>query len=413
VNVDPDAAPGRSSPTYEALLDASTLNAWIDTVYPGFASAATAGYIQIEDGTPDVTSRGLFRFDVIQDSVFVPGGSTGIVGFDSARVVFALDSARTVLAGGGTTAQLVSVEQEWDISANWELAVDSPGVSIPWTAGPGGSLGVVMSEVLVSEIVTDTTTEFPDSIVFELGEASDSLLSLWNDTTQVNTGLAIVVADSGRLVAFRPKVVYVVYPEVQPDTTVTLQEFATAGTFIFDQTAVTNVEGILRVGGVDGWRSFIELDVPDSVPVVGSTELAPLRGSSVNKAELVLTSFDPPTPPFGAETDFLTAVSELADDFGIYGPKTPIAGPVVGSEGIVKPDFLEADSIVSIDLTLLFQAWAKIPVDSLVPPVRIQYRAAPDGQTFGFWEFGAIDGDPAYAPFLRIVFTPPVGFTIP
>ncbi len=42
VNVDPDAAPGQSVPTYEALLDASTLNAWIDTVYPGFASAATA-----------------------------------------------------------------------------------------------------------------------------------------------------------------------------------------------------------------------------------------------------------------------------------------------------------------------------------------------------------------------------------
>ena len=30
----------------------------------------------------------------------------------------------------------------------------------------------------------------------------------------------------------------------------------------------------------------------------------------------------------------------------------------------------------------------------------------PEGTTFGYWNFGAVDGDPAFRPIFRIVFTP-------
>ena len=36
-----------------------------------------------------------------------------------------------------------------------------------------------------------------------------------------------------------------------------------------------------------------------------------------------------------------------------------------------------------------------------------------EAATIGFWEFGGAGGDPAFMPFLRIVFTPPVDFRLP
>ena len=57
VNVDPDAAPGPRLPTFEALLDASLLDGWIDTAFVGFSSPASVRYLQVEDGTPVSTTR--------------------------------------------------------------------------------------------------------------------------------------------------------------------------------------------------------------------------------------------------------------------------------------------------------------------------------------------------------------------
>ena len=65
----------------------------------------------------------------------------------------------------------------------------------------------MLAEDTLALIVTDTTTELPDSLVFWLGAASDSLLKHWVDTMRVNTGMALVVADSGRARLSSPRVV--------------------------------------------------------------------------------------------------------------------------------------------------------------------------------------------------------------
>lgn len=414
LSVDSKDAPGESAATVETVLDRGRLTAWSDTAFAGFSGPANASFILVEAGSSALSSRGLIRFDPpVQDSVFVADTISGTLRFDSLRLILGLDSARSQLASAGTTLQVFSLEDEWDpASATWEFAVDSPGVTVAWTSGPGGSLGRLLSEL--------TLTEKPDSVVFDLAAVSDSLLRLWNDTTRTNKGLAVVVGDSGRVVLGLPRLQYNVVPEAQPDTAVevrcpSLTSFAFClpnRTYIFDRSAVPAPLGVLRIGGVEGWRAFTDLALPDSVPVEGSAEMTRLRGATINKAELVLRSLSPPGQPFGAEARFDATAFELVDDFTVFGSKTPVGNEVTGAVFSVDPDSLAAGTAVAIDLTGLVQRWALAAADS-APPIRFAIRARPEGTTFGYWEFGATDGDPAFAPALRIIFTPATEFAFP
>lgn len=406
LSVVPEEAPGQSAPTLESLLGPGDVPRWIDTVFSGFIGPSQAGFLQVEEGTGQLISRGLIRYENIQDSVFVADTVSGVLRFDSARVVFTLDTTRSVLASTGTTVQLRSVAQSWDAgSATWEFAVDSPGVREPWTGGPGGTLGGVLTEL--------TVTELTDSLVFELGAISDSILSAWSDTTQLNDGVAVVVGDSGRVVLQTPRLLYEAVPELQPDTAFSLRVFANTGTFILDLSSQTPAVGVLRLGGLEGWRSFVELVLPDSVPLRDAAGRARLRGATINKAELVLVSLPPPPGPFAAEDSFPGTAFELADDFQVYGAKTPVGDRIVGSLFTLDPAELEAGTLFALDLTQRVQAWANVPVDSTPLPLRFTVRARPEGTTFGFWEFGAADGEVAFQPLLRLVFTPPVEFATP
>ncbi len=415
LSVDPGEAPGFASPTLEALLDPGSLESWIDTVHFGFGKPSRSTFMLGEDGSADLTSLGLFRFNApIQDTVFSQDTMSAAAGFDSLRVVLSVDTARTFLSSLGTTLQLLSVEQQWDNSStNWEFAVDSPGVAEPWSAGPGGSLGEVLSEVRLEEK--------PDSIIFDLTAYSDSLLRRWNDTTQENTGLALVVADSGRVVVGIPRLHYNIIPELDPDTSVQLRCPSITGiikcfpnkTYIFDRSAVPPPAGVLRIGGVDGWRAFTELVIPDSIPVEGYPEPVPLRGATINRADLFLHSLDAPGPPFGAEADFDGTAFEVKADFTVLGPKTPVGAELFDAFFTVDPSVLAADSLVIINITRLIQDWASVPLDSVAGPVRFVLRARPEGTTFGYWEFNAADGQPAGVPRLRVIFTPRAEFAFP
>ncbi|MGD8700707.1 MAG: hypothetical protein PVJ43_15530 [Gemmatimonadales bacterium] len=415
LSVDPEDAPGISTPTLEVLLLPEDLAGWTDTVFSGFSGPSGATFIIAEDGSPNLTGRGLARFQApIQDSIFVIDTVSAAERFDSLRFVLSLDTARTVLASVGTTLQVRGVGDEWDNrSADWEFAVDSPGVATPWTAGPGGTLGAVLSEVFLEEK--------PDSVIFDLTAFSDSLLRLWNDTSQANTGLAIVVADSGHLVAGIPRLHYNIIPEADPDTAIEVRCPSAISvfycfplkTYIFDQSAVPPAEGVLRIGGADGWRTFTELVIPDSIPVEGYADPVPLRGSTINRAELFLTSREAPPVPFAAEDTFGATAFELVDDFKLLGAKTPIGSEVREALFDVNPTDLAADSVVVINVTSLIQAWASVPRDSTALPVRFDLRARPEGTTFGYWEFGAAGGEPEKAPFLRLIFTPKAVFAFP
>jgi hypothetical protein len=408
VNLDPESAPGPSSPTLETLLDASVLSDWADTTFGGFTRPGITNYIQVLAGQALGTTRGLIQFNDIDS------GLTEVELYDSVRVVMGVDSARTFLpAVGMTILQLVEVQQEWDVSATWEFAVDSPGVAVPWTGGPGGSLGpTILAEDTLALIVTDTTTEMPDSLVFWLGEASDSLLRLWADSVEVNTGLAVVVADSGRVRLVGPRLEYETIPVDDPEVSVERSSLPTAETFIFDPTGTENTDGILRVGGIGGWRSYTQFGIPDSVPVLGATDLYPLRGSTINKAELVLVSVDQRPSPFKAEAPFQTLTYALADNFLVFGPRTPAGDLVGGGDAIVFPDSIMAGDTMRVELTALLQDWSEASADS-IPLLRFLIRPASAVATFGFWEFGAIDGGPAFAPSFRVVFTPPAEFRLP
>lgn len=404
LSVDPGHGPGGSAATVEVLVDANQLEGWADTIFSGFSSASAAAFLWVEDGTGDLVSRGLIRFAFIEDTVTVVGGKSGALRFDSARVILSVDTLRTQLAEGGSTLQLRAVEQDWDHgSATWDYAIDSLGMREPWST-PGGALGEVLSEALLAEVT--------DSLVFELGELSDSLIRLWNDTTQLNTGMAVVVADSGRLALTSPQMHYQLVPEEAPDTSYTLAVFATAGTFIFDRGPVGLATDVLRVGGVQGWRTFLEVFLPDSLTVEGAPTKLALRGATVNRAELVLTSLGPPEPPFAAEDAFTIYTYDLVDDYRVFGPKTPV-GELIGESGVtVLPDTLQVGETLSIGITTRLQQWAEsAPGSSAL--LRIVIRALPEPATFGFWEFGAADGDPASVPQLRIVFTPQTEFVLP
>lgn len=415
VAVDPGEAPGSSSPTLEALLRAEDLTGWIDTVFSGFSTPSGAAFVLVEDGSPNLMSRGLARFLApIQDSISLGDTISAALAFDSLRFVLNIDTARTALASTGTTLQLREVGDEWDNrSADWEFAVDSPGVARPWTAGPGGSLGVVLSEVFLEEE--------PDSVIFDLSALSDSLLQLWDDTTQANTGFAIVVADSGHVVGGLPRLHYNIIPEADPDTAVEVRCPAETSifyclplkTYIFDRSAASPAAGVLRIGGAVGWRVFTELDIPDSIPVEGFADPVPLRGSTINRAELLLTSLEAPTAPFAAEEDFDATAFKLVDDFKLLGAKTPVGSEVREALSIIDPTELGADSLVALNITSLLQSWAQVPRDSTALPVRFVLKALLEGSTFGYWEFGDVGGDPSRAPYLRIIFTPRAVFAFP
>ncbi len=407
---EPGQAPGVAAPTYEVVLNPTRVNAWIDSSFIGFTNPSNATFLRSEE-TDLLSSRGLVRFGFIGDSLLLGDTVIATIRFDSARVIFDVDSARTVLASGGTTLQLFSITEEWDRgTANWQMAIDSVGIQVPWTDGPGGSYGVLMGDSLMTWEAQ--TSAGSDSIVIWLDNVdTDSLLRAWLDTAQSNDGLGVLVGDSGSATLSLPRIRYNVVPETDPDTSLEVSLFATDGTFIFDRTAEGSPAGIMRVGGVDGWRSFLEVEVPDTVTVVGVGRV-PLRGSSISKAQLFITSLGPPDPPFAADQAFFITGYDLVDDFTVLGAKTPVGPQLIGSDIQLNPESMAAGDTLAVNFTARMQRWSDGPVGS-TEPLRLSIRAIPEATTFGFWEFGAADGDQQSWPVIRVVFTLPTEFILP
>ncbi len=407
VSVEPGNAPGETAPTVEALLNTAVIPDWTDTVFSGFSGPSNAGFIAVQE-SPDLVSHGLFRIGIVRDTVFVADTFSAVIAYDSARIIATVDANRSDFTDADITVQLRTVEQDWhNGTATWQLAVDTVGAQVPWTT-PGGSFGSVLDEVVV--------TAADDSVVFELGAATDSLLSIWADTSQANLGLAFVVADSGLFVTFIPLLVYGTVPELFPDTTVVTASSATERTFVFDPPAPPVPTGVLRLGGVNGFRIYGQLVLGDSILVTGGTGVVAIGGAQINAAQLIIRSLNAPAPPFGAEAPFSSVTFRLAINFDVLGPKTPVAELVEGSDIIIDPDSLVLGSELRIDFTSRLQELA----DSLdrfgteiEPQIRFGIRAIPEGSTFGYWEFGSAEGDSALAPILRIILTGATAFGLP
>lgn len=407
INVDSDKAPGTSQPTIEALLNTSAIETWTDTVFSGFSGPANATFTLVQEG-PDLFSHGLYRWTTIVDSVFSVDTFTAVIRYDSARVTVPLDSARTVPASDSTTVQLRAVLEDWDLgSANWNFAIDTVGEQVAWTV-PGGTLGGVIAEQKFGEGATE--------VIFQLGALTDSLLRAWADTSQPNLGLAVTLADSGVFYGLLPRLDYQAVGEAEPDTFVEIGASVSQRTFIFDPPMTLPPPEVLQLGGIVGFRIYTELILPDSLLVTGGLGTISLGGAQINRAELELRSLAPPPAPFGAQNAFGALANRIGGDFKVLGPKTPLSEIIPLSDVIIDPDSLSAGSIVRFNLTERLQQLA----DSLdrfgttiSPTLRIAVRPFPAAAGFGFWQFGSAAGDTAFAPIVRIIFTPSIDFGLP
>ena len=384
--LDADQAPGASSETRDVTLLASELPGWRDTTYSGFVLASQSPF-RLVANTADLSARILAALDV-PDTVRTFADTLPAQSYDSVRVRIAIDTVDSRFTTFPVTVRMVSLTRGFEQdSANWSQA--RPGE--PWTT-PGGDLGVQLASSEMAAVA--------DSIVFTLDVDEDSLFKAWR-ADDGEPGFAIVVEGpethlNVRSITFR----YEALLEGR-EVPVNLTNAPTSGTFIHDPPQPPT--GLaLRIGGLPANRFYLELDIPDELQGI------PLLNAVINHAELLFEPLEPPDAPFPLE-DVLASrqVKLLADPFVFY-EKTPI-GTAPLSTVPLAADTLAAGRPARYDVTLLVLNAVRTGESKL----RIGIRGDPDGQTFGFWEFGSVESPVDVQPKLRIVFTPPPEFEVP
>lgn len=409
---DPSNAPGQGAATVEVFLPASELDGWLDTTFAGFARPADAGFAIVLD-RPEMESRALLRFLRIAHTLTIEGEAHPPREFQDARLIVRLDSVRSSVPAAGTL-RLYEVEQAFDLrTADWTFAVDTPGGRVPWSE-PGSALGDVLASVdFDANADTDTAFVGADTLVgalvLELGANSDLLLKAMSDTLTTHPGLVLALEAMGdvRLEFLLPSLRYTVQFDVEPDSALSFTASAFAQTFIFDP-PVPDPGPNLALAGYPAARAYFQVEPPDSVTVDG--ERVALRGSLISRAELRLTSRPLPAP-FTSSRAFNVLTFRVAADVREFGPKTPIGPLVPEGGGRVRADSLVDGDRFSVGLTSLWQEFARVPEDSVPPPIRFVIRADPEPVDIGNWTFAGT-GEPG-EPVLRIILTPRTRFELP
>ena len=390
VGVDPETAPGQPPETVELSVDAGDLPMWMDTTYTGFAVASTSG-IQLVASDSSITSRLMGRFSTLPDSLFVDTVRVAIERFESARFRILLDSlSSSVVPDSGTELQVHALTRGFDErEATWIFARDGE----PWST-PGGDLGELLGSIRIDSL--------QDTLFLPVLVDTDSLLSAWRDADG-ESGYVLSTSIDGTSITLRSLVlVFDVRPEGQ-DTLIEVIRGPQPSTFIFDPETPAPASK-LRLGGLPAARIYITFELPDTLAGV------PLRGSRINRASLVFHSLGTPPAPFATVDAALASVFSLLADPFEFGAKTPI-GVNFGNFIELDPDVLGAGGEQDINVTALVQAWAAASPDSL-PEIQLGIRALPEGENVTFWEFGGVN-DPANAPRLELLVTPPAEFAVP
>lgn len=390
VGVDPETAPGQAPETVELSVEAGDLPMWMDTTYTGFAVASTSG-IQLVASDSSITSRLMGRFSTLPDSLFVDTVSVAIESFESARFRILLDSlSSSVVPDSGTELQVHALTRGFDErEATWIFARDGE----PWST-PGGDLGELLGSIRIDSL--------QDTLFLPVLVDTDSLLSAWRDADG-ESGYVLSTSIDGTSITLRSLVlVFDVRPEGQ-DTLIEVIRGPQPSTVIFDPETPAPA-GKLRLGGLPAARIYITFELPDTLAGV------PLRGSRINRASLIFHSLGTPPAPFATADAALASVFSLLADPFEFGAKTPI-GVNFGNFIELDPDILGAGGEQDINVTALVQAWAAASPDSL-PDLQLGIRTVPEGENVTFWEFGGVD-DPANAPRLELLVTPPAEFAVP
>lgn len=397
VALDPESAPGASTPTIEVVLDSRDLPLWRDTTYWGFELPNTAPFKQLSD-REELRARVLGRFSTIPDSVFVDSARVAIDSFTSVSMQFTIDTARSAVPDDGIEVAVWALSRGFDpAEATWAEARRGE----PWSV-PGGDLGLPLGADSL-RVPTDELTGRPDSVLVALDVDADSLLTAWREA-EGEPGFAAVVTGAGAdLRVILTALVMEAVPE-GIDTVVTIVRAAVPSTFILDPPTPEPTTR-LRLGGLPSARVYLDFQLPDSL------DFFRLRGAVINKAAIEFVPTAAAAEPFRM-SQFLSsqAVRLLADPFQ-YGEKTPI-GVTLGAQVPLEPDSLASGKIARYEITNLLRFWSQSET-AVAPPLRVGLAPVPANRELGFWEFFSVEDGAGVRPVVRILYTPNPSFLLP
>jgi hypothetical protein len=368
-------------------------------VFGGFGRAVDIGAPLLADQYRGlVDSRAVVRFPPLPFSATVRDSSgtlviDTLVEIVAARIDVDLDSLR-IDSLLDYDLRVGRVEQEWDVgSANWEFAVDTGGVQIPWEepgAGPTVPIGDARKEAGVGSTVT-----------VELDSAT---LVAWDDSLSQRTarfdldtpGERIRIIDVNLRVDVRSSIV---------DTVVTLNFNGRDRTFLYTPEPPA-VEGGFRIGGAPSFRSVIDLDVPSALN--GPPEFCAVVGCPftltpdvLSRATLILTSRATEPAAFQPLDSVTIDVRPVLAPEVL--PKSPLGTPLAANSRFGAEDFgADAGRELGIPLTN-FIASLVDPEGDPDAPASIALLTLFEPLDIAFFGFEG-PGDPG-EPVLRLLLT--------
>lgn len=389
--VDPASAPGQSTPTVEIEIPVDSLPAWRDTTFEGYAIAATSPLRLLADST-ELEARLLGRVFNLPDSILVTDTVRAVERFDAAFFRLLVETDDTVFAAAGADVEIYALQRPYEQrEATWELAANGE----PW-ALPGGDLGALLA--------TAAFDSLRDTLVVPVVVDADSLLRSWR-ASDGEPGFAIRVTGPGTVLDVRAVALGFEASLSGVDSLVSGFRTPGGGTMLFDP-ATPPAGATLRLGGLPAARIYVSFELPDT------WEDVPIRGSTVNRAEIVLRAAPAEPAPFTLATPLaVSAYQLLADPFEV-GPKTPVGLPLSSGSVRLDPDSLDAaDGRLAVRITPLVTLWAVADPDS-APALRVGFIADPEGGALGYQRFGSRE-DAGLRPSIRMLVTPRVPFRLP
>lgn len=384
--------------TVDAILPAERF-VRSDTVYGGFEEVGSAGFRLVANQFGGVlTAHTLVRFSGFPDSVtYTAGGTTRtdrVFTYTAGRLVAQVDSVGSFRAR--TELEALSLVQPWDSAAvSWLFAVDRPGARTPWRM-PGGTTGALLGRA--TWVPGDTARR--DSIAFPI----DSLSVIRLARGELD-GVLIRSADPGTRLELGSFVLETaIRPAGRADTTIVQRYTVGPQSYIYtpDEPRPSNV---LRVGGQDGARAVLGLDLNQTVSTCpagqtgGGCRQVPLREVTIDQVTLLL---QPMPVPLG---------------FRPTGPATVVA------RRILEPGLGRAAPLGEVLATLSVPADAfagpgRAPVGvDLTGPTRLAIATGETNLTLGLLsDLGVINFGAAWfdaSPRLRLVYTVPARPSLP
>ncbi|CAN5840990.1 hypothetical protein BH23GEM6_BH23GEM6_09570 [soil metagenome] len=365
----------------------------------GFSDPAAAGYLLVaREFEQALTANALVRFAGFPENVtYTVGGvitTTDDFTYQAGRVVARIDAPAS--APVATQLRLWALAQPWDTAGvSWTTAAGRTSPT-PW-ATPGGTRGQLLAQTMWTP---GDTAAAADSVIF----AVDSLTVARMAAGGFN-GLLVTSETAGSRVQLSRFVLQTgVRPAAHPDTAVAMIVPVGPQTFIFTPQP-PSIAGTLRVGGLEGDRGVIRLNLSQQVPscsnpaVTPNCPMVPLREVMINRASLVLSPL--PTPgglrPLQAPSVRIRRV--LEPDLGRFAP----LGELIFADTLPVARFTQpAGEPIIFDMTRAFSVFTAGELGQVTIAVLAEQQDA----SFGYLYFSD-------RPRLRIVYTLPVQPTFP